>query len=451
MTLPATWSDSSVITTTMRATSRNCNTQTGSAKSVVVVSTPEPRASDGTTIANTSNTTSRLSVTSILSSANNQQTTSISRHKTYEPFVTTTVTMNRSIVVSTQASTALRNNMCAGMTSSVQTTSTPMTVTRTPNTHSRQNVTATGSGNVQLSQLSRPSQVATSSNDKIAPTASGKVVVQPIYVSQPQTIMVPSGGNVRTVAPLAQASPSGPTSFERSQFNQVQQLRSHSVQDNISQLPYSIDALTGNQASHTRQQNTGTGQLLNFSAESLIGRQQPSNDIVMINSPVNQPVIQNTFTLTHRNAPGNPSVTSGTAPPQSFSNFSALSLVGRNATFSGSATSTTQTLTRSTNAVPETGSIPQPSNQMFTDFSTESLIGSSEFTSDFAIDNLISRSDSSVHMATVNPNLIQSFGKGNDPMISSVSGDPSSHFSHSFEPPNLNMGMFSSHLFPTYW
>jgi hypothetical protein len=271
-----------------------------------------------------------------------------------------------------------------------------------------------------------------------------------MFVSQPQRAMVPNAANATTVAQLPQQTAPGPTSFERG-FTQVQQLRSNSVQDNISQLSYSIDALTGNQASHNRQQSSGTGHLLSFSAESLIGRQQPSNDIVMINSPVNQPVIQNTFTLTHRNAPTNASVTSSSAPPQSFSNFSALSLVGSNDTLSGNTSSTTQTLTRSTTAVPESATIPQSSNHMFTDFSTESLIGPSEFTSDFAIDNLISRSDSNVHMATVNPNLIQSYGKGNDPMISSVSGDNSNHFPHNFDPPGLNMGRFSPHHYPLYW
>lgn len=462
VTLPTTWSDASVITTTMRATSssRNSNTQTSSAASTAIQGTTDtvdttqaPRASDVIPISSASSITNRLSVSSILSSASNQQTTSNSRPKNYERLATTG-SMNKSAVVSTQSSTTPRSNVYVPATSSVQTSSTPVSVTRTPNIHRRYNVTgpALESG---LSQTSRSQHESTSSNDitKVTlaiQTPTVNIAAQPMFVSQPQTAMVPSGANATTVAQLPQQTAPAPTSFGRG-FTQVQQLRSNSVQDSISQLPYSIDALTGNQASHNRQQSSGTGHLLSFSAESLIGRQQPNNDIVMMNSPDNQPVIQNTFTLTHRNTPTNVSVTSSSAPPQSFSNFSALSLVGSNGTFSGSASSTTQTLTRSTAALPESATIPQSSNHMFTDFSTESLIGPSEFTSDFAIDNLISRSDSNVHMATVNPNLIQSFGKGNDPMISSVSGDHNNHFSHNIDPPGLNMGVFSSHLFPTYW
>ena len=460
VSLPTTWSDSSVITTAMRATSssRNiANTQTSSASKTpmqgTAVSTPAPRTADVTsTSSTTSNITNRLSVTSILSSANNQQTTSSSRSKNSERLATTG-SISRSLVVSTQSSTTPRNNMYIPPTSALQTTI-PISVTRTPDMHKRHNVTGDATG-IGLSQTSRSSHVSTSSNDITKVTLATRTptvnaVLQPMFVSQPQTAMVPSGTNANTVTQLPQPTASGPPSFERA-FTQVQQLRSSSVQDNISQLPYSIDALTGNQASHNRQQSSGNAHLLSFSAESLIGRQPPSNDIVMINSPVNQPVIQNTFTLTHRNTPANASVTSSNVAPQSFSNFSALSLVGSNDNISGSTSSSTQTLTRSTSALPEAASIPQPSNHMFTDFSTESLIGPSEFSSDFAIDNLISRSDSSVHMATINPNLIQSFGKGNDPMISSVSGDHTNHFPHNFDPPGLNMGRFSPHHYPPYW
>ena len=458
VSLPTTWSDSSVITTTMRATSssRNGNTQTSSALSTAMqgttASTQALRTSDVTTISSTSNITNRLSVTSILSSASNQQTTSNSRHKSNERLVTT-ASMSKSVVVSTQSSTTPRNNMYVPATSAVQTTA-PISATRTADMHRRHNVTAVASG-VGLSQNSRSLHVSTAANDITKVTLATRPptvnnLLQPLFVSQPQTAMVPSGTNATTVTQLAQPTPVGPPSFERG-FTQVQQLRSNSVQDNISQLPYSIDALTGNQASHNRQQSSGNAHLLNFSAESLIGRQPPSNDIVMMNNPVNQPVIQNTFTLTHRNTPANASVTSSSVAPHNFSNFSALSLVGSNDTLSGSTSSTTHTLTRSTSALPESATIPQASNHMFTDFSTESLIGPSEFTSDFAIDNLISRSDSNVHMATINPNLIQSYGKGNDPMISSVSGDHSNHFSHNFDPPGLNMGRFSPHHYPPYW
>ena len=456
VSLPTTWSDSSVITTTMRATSssRHGNTQTSSALSTAMQGTTASTQTLRTSDVNhsTSNITNRLSVTSILSSANNQQTTSNSRHKSNERLVTTG-SISRSVVVSTPSSTTPRNNMYVPATSAVQTTA-PISVTRTPDMHRRHNVTAVASG-IGLSQNSRPSHVSTSANDITKVTLATRTpainnVLQPLFVSQPQTAMVPSGTNATTVTQLAQPTAAGPPSFERG-FTHVQQLRSNSVQDNISQLPYSIDALTGNQASHNRQQSSGNAHLLNFSAESLIGRQPPSNDIVMMNSPVNQPVIQNTFTLTHRNTPANASVTSSSVAPQNFSNFSALSLVGSNDTLSGSTSSTTQTLTRSTSALPDSATIPQPSNHMFTDFSTESLIGPSEFTSDFAIDNLISRSDSNVHMATINPNLIQSYGKGNDPMISSVSGDHSTHFPHNFDPPGLNMGRFSPHHYPPYW
>ena len=445
VTLPSTWSDASVITTTMRATSSSKDPKNQISSSVcpaiqqTTISAQAPRLSDVAPSTNSSKT-NRLSVTSILSTASNQQTTSISRQKNYERLATTGA-MTKNSVVSTQMSTTPRSIVYVPASLSDQTSTTS---TRTPNTHRRHNV----SGSV-LSQTSRSSHIPTS-NDITKVTLATRTptvntAVQPLLLPQTQTAMVPNGSNV--VAQLPQQTAPAPTSFDRG-FNQVQHMRSNSVQDNISQLPYSIDALTGNQTSQNRQQSSGTAQLLSFSAESLIGRQQPSNDIVMINSPVNQPVIQNTFTLTHRNPPTHVSVTSSSAPPQSFSNFSALSLVGSNDAFSGNVSSTTQTLPRSST---ETASIPQSSNHMFTDFSTESLIGPSEFTSDFAIDNLISRSDSNVHMATVNPNLIQSFGKGNDPMISSVSGDHSNHSSHNFDPPGLNVGMFSPHLFPTYW
>ena len=461
VSLPTTWSDSSVITTTMRATSssRNGNTQTSSALSTgmqgTTASTQALRTSDVTPTSSTSNITNRLSVTSILSSASNQQTTSNSRHKSNERLAAMG-SISKSVVVSTQSSTTQRNNMYVPATSAVQTTA-PISVTRTPDMHRRHNVTAVASG-IALSQNSRSSHVSTAANDITKVTLATRTptvnngcnnVLQPLFVPQPQTGMVPSGTNATTVTQLAQTTAVGSPSFERG-FTQVQQLRSNSVQDNISQLPYSIDALTGNQTSHNRQQSSGNSHLLNFSAESLIGRQPPSNDIVMI-SPVNQPVIQNTFTLTHRNTPANASVTTSSVAPQNFSNFSALSLVGSNDTLSSSTSSTTQTLTRSTSALPESATIPQPSNHMFTDFSTESLIGPSEFTSDFAIDNLISRSDSNAHMATINPNLIQSYGKGNDPMISSVSGDHSNHFPHNFDPTGLNMGRFSPHHYPPYW
>ena len=461
VTLPSTWSDASVITTTMRATSslRNPNTQTSSAAGNVVKETTQvPRVSDVTPIPGTTSVTNRLSVTSILSSACNQQTTSNSRQRIYERVATTGSTagsINKSAIISTQSSTTPRGTTYVAATLPLQTSSSS-SVSRGSNIHRRHNVTgvavATGSG---LSQTVRSSHVSTPSNDVTKVTFTNRApsvntVGQPMFVSQPQTAVAPSGATTNAVVQLSEQTAPTSNSFER--FTQVPQLRSNSVQDNISQLPYSIDALTGNQASHNRQQNSGTGQLLSFSAESLIGRQQPSNDVVMINSPANQPVIQNTFTLTHRNSPTNANVKSSSAPAQSFSNFSALSLVGSNDAFSVSASSTTQTLTRSTTAVPDSATIQQSNNQMFTDFSTESLIGPSEFTSDFAIDNLISRSDSSVHMATINPNLIQSFGKGNDPMISSVSGDHSNHSLHNLDPPGLNIGVFSSsHLFPTYW
>lgn len=451
VTLPTTWSDASVITTTMRATSssRDSKNQTSSSGCSAIqqttVSAQAPRVPDVTPVSSTSSKTNRLSVTSILSTPSNQQTTSNSRQKNHERLVTT-ASINRN---STQTSTAPRSIVYVPATLSEQTT----TPNRTPNVHRRHNVTGMVTGSV-LSQTPRSSHIPTS-NDVTKVTVATRTptvntVVQPLLLSQNQTAMVPSGGNATTVAQLSQQTAPAPASFDRG-FNQVHHIRSNTVQDNISQLPYSIDALTGNQTSQNRQQSSGAGHLLSFSAESLIGRQQPSNDIVMINSPMNQPVIQNTFTLTHRNPPTNVSVTSSSAQPQSFSNFSALSLVGSNDAFSGNASSTTQTLTRSSTAVPETATLPQSSNHMFTDFSTESLIGPSEFTSDFAIDNLISRSDSNVHMATVNPNLIQSFGKGNDPMISSVSGDHINHSSHNFDPPGLNVGMFSPHLFPTYW
>ena len=455
VTLPTTWSDASVITTTMRATSssRDSKNQTSSSGCSAIqqttISAQAPRVPDVTPVSSTSSKTNRLSVTSILSTANNQQTTSNSRQKNHERLVTT-ASMNRNAIVSTQTSNTPRSIVYVPASLSEQTSTTP---TKTPNVHRRHNANGMVTGSV-LSQTSRSSHISTSNDATKATVATrtptANTAVQPLLLSQNQTAMVPGGGNATTVAQLPQQTAPVPASFDRG-FNQVQHIRSNTVQDNISQLPYSIDALTGNQTSQNRQQSSGAGHLLSFSAESLIGRQQPSNDIVMINSPVNQPVIQNTFTLTHRNPPTNVSVTSSSAPPQGFSNFSALSLVGSNDAFTGNASSTTQTSTRSSTAVPETATIPQSSNHMFTDFSTESLIGPSEFTSDFAIDNLISRSDSNVHMATVNPNLIQSFGKGNDPMISSVSGDHINHSSHNFDPPGLNVGMFSSHLFPTYW
>ncbi|XP_028418780.1 mucin-3A-like isoform X2 [Dendronephthya gigantea] len=432
----------------MRATSssRNSNTQTcSSACTQATDSTPQartlvvPGAPDLTPISNNSSITNRLSVTSILSSANNQQTASNSRSKTYDRLATAG-SMNKNMVVSTQSSNTPRGSMC-------------VPATRTPNAHRRHNLTETvlGSG---LPQTSRSSHMSTSANDLTKVTLASRepsvnAPVQPSFAPLTQTTIVSSVANANTIAQFSQQSTLAPTSFER---GFTQQVRPNQVQDNISQLPYSIDALTGNQTSHTRHQGSGTGHLTSFSAESLIGRQQPSNDIVVMNTPVNQPVIQNTFTLTHPTTLTNSSVPSSSAPPQSFSNFSALSLVGSNDAFSVSSSSATQTLPRSTTTVHDTANISQSSNQMFTDFSTESLIGPSEFTSDFAIDNLISRSDSNVHMATVNPNLIQSFGKGNDPMISSVSGDHVNHSSHNFDPPGLNIGgVFSPHLYPTYW
>lgn len=435
----------------MRATSssRNSNTQTCSSVCTLGTSSTSqartlvPGTPDLTPTSNNSSINNRLSVTSILSSANNLQTASNSRSKTHDRLATAG-SINKNMIVSTQSSTQSSNTLRSGLC---------VPTTRTPNANRRHNVTeaALGSG---LPQTSRSSHMSTSANDitKITLPSRGPPVnaaIQPSFAPQTQTTMVSSVANANTIAQFSQQSTLAPTSFER---GFTQQVRPNQVQDNISQLPYSIDALTGNQTSHSRHQGSGTGHLTSFSAESLIGRQQPSNEMVVMNNPVNQPVIQNTFTLTHPTTLTNSSVPSSSAPPQSFSNFSALSLVGSNDAFSVSASSTTQTLPRSTTTVHDAANISQSSNQMFTDFSTESLIGPSEFTSDFAIDNLISRSDSNVHMATVNPNLIQSFGKGNDPMISSVSGDHVNHSSHNFDPPGLNIGgVFSPHLYPTYW
>lgn len=460
VTLPSTWSDASVITTTMRATSssRNTNTQTCSASSTSIPETAVASrartlvhgSSDIAPISSNSSVTNRLSVTSILSSASNQLTTTSSRHIHGEK---ATQSMNKNAVALTQSSAIPRSIGLVPSSLSVETSSTPMSISETPNVHRSHNVAgaAPSSG---LSQTSRSSHVITSANvvtkENLASRApAASTVVQHMIAPQAQTTMVSSTLNAPTISQFPQQTT--PASLFNRGFTQVQQLRSNSVQDNISQLPYSIDALTGNLSAQNRPQNSGTGQLLGFSAESLIGRQQPSNDVVMINNPVNQPVIQNTFTLTHPSTLTNAN-TSSSVPAQSFSNFSALSLVGSNDAFTGSATSSTQTLTRSTTTVPESANIPQTSNQMFTDFSTESLIGPSEFTSDFAIDNLISRSDSNVHMATVNPNLIQSFGRGNDPMISSVSGDHGNHSSHNYDSPGRSIGRrLSPHHYPAYW
>ena len=355
----------------------------------------------------TSSRTNRLSVTSILSTTSDQHTTSSSWMNPVVSNPTSSYTITRNVLPSTVLA---------------------VTWPVTPNT----------------------TQVpATSMNvheDSSANVCSGSL--QPIIVAQVQPssypVVVSSVPNQEaTAGSYSQQTVTTPSSFERGFVSTP--LRTNTVQENISQLPYSIEALTANQTSQNRPQVAGAGQLSSFSAESLIGRHDSNNEMVMLSNPTNQPVIQNTFTLSHPTTLTN-STPHSSAPPQTFSNFSALSLVGSTTPFTVGVSSTSPTLARSESTVQESTPINNSSSQMFTDFSTESLIGSNEFSSDFAIDNLISRSDSNVHMAAVNPNLIQSFGKGNDPMISSVSGD------HGAIPSNVpdSHGLGSSGPFSSY-
>lgn len=428
--IPTTWSDSSVITATMRATSspRNCNPETRVVAASDVPTTVSSRVQTSTSYTSvstnlaqpaiTSSRTNRLSVTSILSSTSDQQTTSSPWIRGYSAV---TASVGNPVVSNPTSSYTITRNVLP---------STVLAVTW-PITHNTTQVPAT-SMNVQ--------------EDSSANVCSGSL--QPIIVAQVQPssypVVVSSVPNQGTAGSYSQQTVTAPSSFERGFVSTP--LRTNAVQENISQLPYSIEALTANQTSQNRPQGPGAGQLSSFSAESLIGRHDSNNEMVMLSNPTNQPVIQNTFTLSHPTTLTN-STPHSSAPPQTFSNFSALSLVGSTTPFTVGASSTSPTLVRSENTVQEATPIAHSSSQMFTDFSTESLIGSNEFSSDFAIDNLISRSDSNVHMAAVNPNLIQSFGKGNDPMISSVSGDHGAISSNVPDSHGLgSSGPFSSYL-----
>lgn len=435
--IPTTWSDSSVITATMRATSspRICNTETRSAPSENIqettancipstfssssqTSTANGLGSPNPTSRTTSSRTNRLSVTSILSNTSNQHTTSSSAVRTYNVVSTPVSSVSGPVVSIPTSSYTIARNVLPSTVLAVTWAVTPNATQVTPSPLStiRDTSVNTCSGNLQHLVVAQ-----------VQPTS------YPMVVSS-----VPNQG---TVGHFPQQTVTTPSSFETGFASTP--MRSNAVQENISQLSYSIEALTGNQTSQNRHQGSG---LSSFSAESLIGRHDSNSEMVLINNTANQPVIQDTFTLSHPTTLAN-STPHSSAPPQTFSNFSALSLVGNTTPFTGSVSSTVPTPSRSANTVPDPTPIPNSSSQMFTDFSTESLIGSNEFSSDFAIDNLISRSDSNVHMAAVNPNLIQSFGKGNDPMISSVSGDPGVHSSNLHDPHGLaNAVSFTSYL-----
>lgn len=449
VSLPSTWSDSSLITTAMRATSSPRNSTYPQCRPSIGSNVNEASRSFHSTPTATimSTVTNCLSVTSILSSHSKEQvTTTNSRQRNDERQITTlpvnddsqalTLTSKRPLnAVAKTSSGAKSTNRISNNTSRQ---SNPLAITR------RSSSAAVPSTSTHLASLiPKATEVS-----RVTPS---NTIGQASFMPQSQTAMILSVASMTGMEHLPhQQTDTAETSSVDKAFSQAQQMRSigsNSVQGSISQLPYSIDALTGNHNTHNRQQATTTGNPLNFSAESLIGRQETSSDIALVNNPVNQPVIQNTFTLTHRNSLINGNSTPTTAAPQSFSNFSALSLVGNTDTFSVNASSST----RSSNTGQDSGAIPPSTGNIFTDFSTESLIGQTEFTSDFAIDNLISRSDSNAHMATINPNLIQSFGKGSDPMISSVSGDHANHLAHNFDPPGFNIGTFTSHLFPPYW
>ena len=422
----------------MRATSspRNCSTerrtapsdivQASSANCVLTTVSSRPQTTTLVSVsANsaptmTSSRTNCLSVSSILSNSSNQNTTSCSGVRIYN-VISTPVSSTGSHIVSnlTSSSTITRNVL----PSTVLTVSWAVTPSVTQTAPTAMNVHGDSPANVCSVNL-QPMVVA-----QVQPTS------YPMVVSN-----VPIHG---AVSPYSQQAVTTP-SFERG-FSSTP-TRSNTVQDNISQLSYSIEALTGNQTSQNRPQGTGHGQLSSFSAESLIGRHDSNSEMVMINNPNNHPVIQNTFTLSHPTTITN-STPHSTAPPQTFSNFSALSLVGSTTPFTDSVSSSTPTLGRSVSTIQDSNPKSHSTSQMFTDFSTESLISSNEFSSDFAIDNLISRSESNVHMAAVNPNLIQSFGKGNDPMISSVSGDHGAQSSNLHDSHGLgSSGTFSSYL-----
>lgn len=425
VTIPTTWSDSSVITATMRATSspRNCNTDVVAVTSTnCVTATVSSRAQTSTSDISvstdltppsiTSSRTNRLSVTSILSSTSNQHTTTSSGIRAYNAV---SASLGNPVVSNPMSSYTITRDVLPSTVLAV-------TWAVTPNT----TLIPTTSMNVH--------------EDSSANVCSGNL--QPIIVAQVQpssyAVVVPNQG---TTGSYSQQTVTTPSSFERGLVSTP--LRTNTAQENISQLSYSIEALTGNQTSQNRPQGSGPSQLSSFSAESLIGHHDSNNEMVMLSNATNQPVIQNTFTLSHPTTLTNTTPHSS-APPQTFSNFSALSLVGSTTPF---ASSTSPTLARSENTIQDSNPITHSSGQMFTDFSTESLIGSNEFSSDFAIDNLMSRSDSNVHMAAVNPNLIQSFGKGNDPMISSVSGDHGAISSNVADSHGLgSSGVFSSYL-----
>ena len=117
--IPTTWSDSSVITATMRATSspRNCNPETrvaGASDGSQVTSmncvptTVSPRAQTSTSVSTnlappaiTSSRTNRLSVTSILSTTSDQHTTSSSWMNPVVSNPTSSYTITRNVLPST--------------------------------------------------------------------------------------------------------------------------------------------------------------------------------------------------------------------------------------------------------------------------------------------------------------------------------------------------------------
>lgn len=210
--------------------------------------------------------------------------------------------------------------------------------------------------------------------------------------------MVPN--RVDCSKPTAQVSNIG-----MSQTGQIPRL-SHSIAS-LAGLPQSMRQ--SHTSSDLQQQHQQVSQLgpgsLSFSAESLLA----SSEVVLPNIPH--------ITTTSVNSENNPnqvsSLTMAVAPSihstpseqghaQSFSNYTAVALIGGNELMADSVmTQDTQLQTR-------------PARTTYSDFSAESLIGSSDLNSglSYAIDNLISsRSDTNYNssaMVSVNPNLLHS-------------------------------------------
>ncbi|XP_032236941.2 mucin-5AC isoform X2 [Nematostella vectensis] len=179
-------------------------------------------------------------------------------------------------------------------------------------------------------------------------------------------------------------------------------------------LSHSIESLTGKQGLQQAQireamnhQQSNASNVLSFSAESLFTTGDDFlHNIPPISTSLSNQSLNNSFSI--------PSFqdTVDTSSHQGTSNFSAEALIGSDLMLSSESSANQSSCSQSNQ------SSKPARTQMFSDFSAESLINSTDLGSglSYAIDNLMARSDSGYNtsaMVTVNPNLIHNVPTNN--------------------------------------